>query len=171
MSWFRTLTPSQLDRDAFVTAFADIYEHSPWVAERAYDKGIDAGCDHIETLHALMADTLLNARREEQLALINAHPDLAGKAAIQGELTEASTSEQAGAGISQCTPDEFERFTYLNNAYKDRFGFPFIMAVKGSNRHTILASFEERIHNNPEQEFDRALAEINKIALFRLKDM
>ncbi|GGX45788.1 2-oxo-4-hydroxy-4-carboxy-5-ureidoimidazoline decarboxylase [Saccharospirillum salsuginis] len=171
MSWFQTVTPSQLGREDFIQTFADIYEHSPWVAERTYDGGIDANCDHIETLHALMAKVLLNAERDEQLALINAHPDLAGKAAVQGELTQASTSEQAGAGISQCTPEEFERFTSLNKAYKDKFGFPFIMAVKGSNRHAILASFEERIHNDPADEFDRALAEINKIALFRLQKM
>lgn len=171
MSWFQTVTPSQMSREDFVTAFADIYEHSPWVAERAYDKGLDASCDHIETLHALMADVLLSADRDEQLALINAHPDLAGKAAIQGELTEASTSEQAGAGISNCTPEEFERFTELNEAYKAKFGFPFIMAVKGSNRHAILAAFEERIHNDPSEEFERAIAEINKIALFRLQAM
>jgi len=171
MSWFQTVTPSQLGREEFVSTFADIYEHSPWVAERTFDGGIDANCDHIETLHGLMSKVLLNAQRDKQLALINAHPDLAGKAAVQGELTAASTSEQAGAGISQCTPEEFERFTSLNEAYKEKFGFPFIMAVKGSNRHAILASFEERIHNDPDDEFERALAEINKIALFRLQEM
>jgi OHCU decarboxylase len=107
----------------------------------------------------------------EQLALINAHPDLAGKAAVRGELTASSTAEQAGAGISECTAEEFSRFTQLNDAYKAKFGFPFIMAVKGSNRHQILAAFEERIHNSPEQEFACALAEINKIALFRLQQL
>jgi len=81
----------------------------------------------------------------------------------------SSTSEQSGAGIHECSAEEFARFTELNDAYKARFGFPFIMAVKGSNRHQILAAFEERIHNAPEQEFARALAEINKIALFRLQ--
>lgn len=171
MSRFQTLQPSSLDRDAFVAAFADIYEHSPWVAEQAYDKGVDAGLDDIETLHARMADILLSAPRETQLALINAHPDLAGKAAVRGELTASSTSEQAGAGIHECTAEEFARFTELNDAYKDKFGFIFIMAVKGSNRHQILAAFEERLHNSPEQEFERAIAEINKIALFRLQAM
>ncbi|MBC8650442.1 2-oxo-4-hydroxy-4-carboxy-5-ureidoimidazoline decarboxylase [Pseudomonas sp. MTM4] len=171
MSRFQTLQPSSLDRDAFVAAFADIYEHSPWVAEQAYDKGVDASLDDIETLHARMADILLSAPRETQLALINAHPDLAGKAAVRGELTASSTSEQAGAGIHECTAEEFTRFTELNEAYKDKFGFIFIMAVKGSNRHQILAAFEERLHNTPEQEFDRAVSEINKIALFRLQTM
>ncbi|WP_421682326.1 2-oxo-4-hydroxy-4-carboxy-5-ureidoimidazoline decarboxylase [Stutzerimonas urumqiensis] len=171
MSRFQTLTPSSLDRDQFVAAFADIYEHSPWVAEQAYDRGADASLDDIETLHARMADILLSAPRETQLALINAHPDLAGKAAIRGELTASSTSEQAGAGIHECTAEEFARFTELNDAYKAKFGFIFIMAVKGSNRHQILAAFEERLHNTPEQEFERALKEINKIALFRLQAM
>ncbi|MCY1285569.1 Uric acid degradation bifunctional protein [compost metagenome] len=171
MSRFQTLTPSSLSREAFVETFADIYEHSPWVAEKAFDLGQDAQIDEINGLHQRMADLLLSASHDVQLALINAHPDLAGKAAVRGELTEASTSEQAGAGIHQCTAEEFARFTELNDAYKAKFGFPFIMAVKGSNRHQILAAFEERIHNSPEAEFNRALAEINKIALFRLQQM
>ena len=168
MTAFKTLTPSTLGRDAFVAAFADIYEHSPWVAEKAYGLGNLSELDEIEVLHQRMSDILLSADHAAQLALINAHPDLAGKAAIKGELTESSTNEQAGAGIHQCTAEEFERFTTLNDAYKDKFGFPFIMAVKGSNRHQILAAFETRIHNDAEAEFKEALAQINLIALFRL---
>jgi len=169
MSRFQTLTPSSLSREDFVQAFADIYEHSPWVAEKAYDLGQGSDLDDIETLHARMSDILLSADHATQLALINAHPDLAGKAAVQGQLTEASTNEQAGAGIHQCTSDEFARFTELNDAYKAKFAFPFIMAVKGSNRHQILAAFETRIHNSADTEFACALAEINKIAMFRLQ--
>jgi 2-oxo-4-hydroxy-4-carboxy-5-ureidoimidazoline decarboxylase len=169
MSRFQTLSPSRLSREDFVSAFADIYEHSPWVAEKAYDLGQDASLDEIDSLHQRMADILLSASHEAQLALINAHPDLAGKAAIRGELTASSTAEQAGAGIGECSAEEFARFTELNDAYKAKFGFPFIKAVKGSNRHQILAAFEERIHNSAEQEFATALAEINKIALFRLQ--
>jgi len=169
MSRFQTLTPSSLSREDFVQAFADIYEHSPWVAEKAYDLGQGTDLDDIETLHARMSDILLSADHATQLALINAHPDLAGKAAVRGQLTEASTSEQAGAGIHQCTSDEFARFTELNDAYKAKFAFPFIMAVKGSNRHQILAAFETRIHNSADTEFACALAEINKIAMFRLQ--
>ncbi|MDH2242309.1 2-oxo-4-hydroxy-4-carboxy-5-ureidoimidazoline decarboxylase [Stutzerimonas stutzeri] len=171
MTPFKTIKPSTLDRDAFVAAFADVYEHSPWVAETVYQAGVDETLDDIEVLHTRLSQAMLAADRDTQLALVNAHPDLAGKAAVRGELTASSTSEQAGAGIHQCTPDEFARFTELNEAYKAKFGFPFIMAVKGSNRHQILAAFEERIHNSPEQEFARALAEINKIALFRLQAM
>ena len=169
MSRFQTLTPSRLSRADFVKVFADIYEHSPWVAEKAFDLGLDESVDEVEGLHQRMADILLSASFDAQLALINAHPDLAGKAAIRGELTASSTAEQAGAGIGECNAEEFARFTELNDAYKAKFGFPFIMAVKGSNRHQILAAFETRIHNAPEQEFACALAEINKIALFRLQ--
>jgi OHCU decarboxylase len=169
MSRFQSLTPSALSREAFIEAFADIYEHSPWVAERAWDLGQGADLDDVQTLHARMSDILSSADHATQLALINAHPDLAGKAAVQGQLTQASTDEQAGAGIHQCTPDEFARFTELNEAYKAKFAFPFIMAVKGSNRHQILAAFETRIHNSSDAEFACALAEINKIALFRLQ--
>ena len=168
MTAFKTLKPSALDRDAFVEVFADIYEHSPWVAEKAYDLGQLGELDEVEALHQRMSDILLSASHTDQLALINAHPDLAGKAAVQGQLTEASTHEQAGAGIHQCTAEEFQRFTELNEAYKAKFKFPFIMAVKGSDRHQILAAFETRIHNPADVEFTCALAEINKIALFRL---
>ena len=161
--------PSTLGRDAFVLIFADIYEHSPWVAERAYDQCTQLELDDIERLHARMSQVLLNATRDEQLTLIKAHPDLAGKAAVQGELTAASTDEQASAGIHHCTSEEFARFNRLNQAYKARFGFPFIMAVRGSDRHRILAAFEQRIEHSPQDEFACALAEINKIALFRLQ--
>ncbi|WP_339411139.1 2-oxo-4-hydroxy-4-carboxy-5-ureidoimidazoline decarboxylase [Pseudomonas sp. EA_35y_Pfl2_R5] len=171
MSRFQTLTPSRLSREDFVNVFADIYEHSPWVAEKAFDLGQDGSINEVDGLHQRMADLLLSASHAAQLALINAHPDLAGKAAVRGELTASSTSEQAGAGIHACTAEEFARFTELNDAYKAKFGFPFIMAVKGSNRHQILAAFEERIHNSPEQEFACALAEINNIALFRLQQL
>ena len=169
MSRFQTLTPSRLSRADFVNVFADIYEHSPWVAEKAFELGLDQSVDEVDGLHQRMADILLSANHEDQLALINAHPDLAGKAAIRGELTASSTAEQAGAGISECSAEEFARFTELNDAYKAKFGFPFIKAVKGSNRQQILAAFEERIHHSAEQEFQTALAEINKIALFRLQ--
>ncbi|WP_375056936.1 2-oxo-4-hydroxy-4-carboxy-5-ureidoimidazoline decarboxylase [Zobellella sp. DQSA1] len=171
MSRFTTCTPSTMSRADFVAAFGDIYEHSAWVAETAFDLGLNAEDDEIAQLHGRMAGVLLAADKEAQLALINAHPDLAGKAAVEGKLTQASTNEQAGAGIDQCTAEEFARFTELNNAYKEKFAFPFIMAVKGSNRHQILAAFEERIHNDYDTEFDRAVKEINKIALFRLSDM
>lgn len=161
--------PSTLGRAAFVETFADIYEHSPWVAQQAYDLGPGPELDNIDSLHARMSQVVLGATPEQQMTLIQAHPDLAGKAAVRGELTQASSDEQAGAGIHLCTPEEFQRFTDLNHAYQARFGFPFIMAVKGSDRHQILAAFEARIHHSPQAELACALAEINKIALFRLQ--
>ncbi|GAB3375456.1 2-oxo-4-hydroxy-4-carboxy-5-ureidoimidazoline decarboxylase [Azotobacter armeniacus] len=169
MTAFATVKPSSLSREAFVETFGGVYEHSPWIAEALFVQGIDAADDDIEHLHARLAQVVRKAPREAQLALIQAHPDLAGKAAVRGELSAASSAEQTGAGIQDCTPEEFARFNRLNAAYKARFGFVFIMAVKGSNRQQILAAFEERLNNTPEQEFARALAEIDKIALFRLQ--
>ncbi|TBU88815.1 2-oxo-4-hydroxy-4-carboxy-5-ureidoimidazoline decarboxylase [Phytopseudomonas dryadis] len=169
MSRFQSLTPSQLERTAFIEAFADIYEHSPWIAEQTFDQASGAIPDDIEALHQRMCAQMLGADRARQLALIQAHPDLAGKAALAGQLTAASSAEQAGAGIDACSAEEYARFTALNQAYRQRFGFPFIMAVKGSDRTRILAAFEERLHNTEEQEFARALGEINRIALFRLQ--
>ncbi len=116
-----------------------------------------------------MAATLSRASKEEQLVLIRAHPDLAGKAALKGELTSDSSDEQASAGLDQCSKEELARFEQLNSAYKARFDMPFIMAVRGSDRHQILAGFEERLKNAPVAEFERALQEINRIALLRLE--
>ncbi|KXO13064.1 Urate oxidase [Moritella sp. JT01] len=175
MTRFNTCIPSQLSQSDFVAMFADIYEHSPWVAEEAYQQyqhqGIDGDINDIATLQQCMADILLAANPDQQLALINAHPDLAGRAAVNGELTTASTSEQAGAGIDQCTADEFAHFTQLNDAYKAKFNFPFIKAVRGANRFLILADFKRRIQHNIDTEFKQALLEINKIAAFRLNDL
>jgi len=171
MADLASCTPSQLSRSAFVEHFKDLYEHSPWVAEGVFDGGVSVDLDQSSALLIAFKNVMLGALKEQQLALICSHPDLAGKAAIRGELTAASTSEQAGAGISECSAAEFERFTQLNDAYKARFGFPFIKAVKGSNRHQILAAFESRIDNSAEAEFAQALTEINKIASFRLADM
>jgi OHCU decarboxylase len=171
MTQFKRCKPTEMVRDEFVSCFADIYEHSPWVAESVFDSGLDPDDDHIESLHLKMSMALLNAAESKQLDLINAHPDLAGRAAINGELTAASTAEQAGAGIDQCSEEEFAKFTTYNNSYKSRFNFPFIMAVKGANRYQILESFEKRLGNDSETEFVTALNEINKIALFRLRDM
>lgn len=171
MTNFTTCTPSQLSQVDFVAVFADIYEHSAWVAETVYQQGISTKFDNIATLHLRMSEILLSAPHNKQLALINAHPDLAGRAAINGELTAASTLEQAGAGIDQCTAEEFSRFTELNDAYKAKFKFPFIKAVRGADRHLILADFERRIHNDLDAEFNQALLEINKIAGFRLNDL
>lgn len=161
--------PRSLGEEEFVARFGEVYEHSPWIAREAYQAGLDNQTDTAEGLAAAMSSVARASGEQPLLALIRAHPDLAGRAAKQGKLTADSAAEQAGAGIDQCTPEEFERFQRYNNAYLDRFGFPFVMAVKGSNRHLILAAFEQRLENEPATEFQRALDEIDRIALFRLQ--
>jgi OHCU decarboxylase len=118
-----------------------------------------------------MADCVDNASVERQLELIRAHPDLVGKAAVAGELTEDSSTEQASAGLDRCSPEEYERFEALNRAYRDKFGFPFVMAVRNSSRADILAAFGSRLDNHYDEEFETALAEIHKIAQLRLEAM
>lgn len=167
----RNLTPppSQLDKAAFVAGYGEIYEHSPWVAEQAWERGLAARHDHPEALAELMGQVLGGAPPQRQLEVIRAHPDLAGKAALAGTLTGDSTREQAGAGLDQCSPEELARFEHLNEAYKARFGFPFVMAVKGSDRFAILDAFETRLANDPEEERLTAVEQINRIALLRLQ--
>jgi OHCU decarboxylase len=160
-----------LSRDDFVARFGGIFEHSAWVAEGAYDKGLGPESDSAEGLHADMAAVMRVAPKDKLLALINAHPDLAGKLHAAGRLTADSTREQSSAGLDMLTDAERARFTELNDAYKARFGFPFILAVKGKTKQEILASFETRLHHTPDQEFQTALEQIEKIALLRLKDM
>ena len=160
--------PVKLTREAFVERFGSIYEHSPWVADRTWQRGVDDNHSVVSKLAETMAHVLDEATTDEKLQLIRAHPDLAGKAALQGELTDDSTDEQSSAGLDQCTNEELARFQQLNDAYKAKFNIPFIMAVRGSNRHQILAGFEERLPNDSSIELERALSEINRIALFRL---
>ncbi|GAB2714155.1 2-oxo-4-hydroxy-4-carboxy-5-ureidoimidazoline decarboxylase [Halomonas garicola] len=166
-----TLTPrpSTLSRADFVARYGDVYEHSPWVAEEAFDAGISEQHDVPEALAELMGEMLQQASSEQQLDVIRAHPDLAGKAAKSGALTDDSTREQAGAGLDQCSPEEFERFERLNNAYQEKFGIPFVIAVKGLDRHAILAAFETRLENDPAEERRTAIKQIINIARFRLR--
>ena len=156
-----------LSKDEFVARLGGIYELSPWVAEQAAP--VVAGAADVETVARVMADCVDNASREQQLALIRAHPDLAGKAQIAGELTAASTREQASAGLDQCTPEEYARFQSLNRDYHEKFDFPFVMAVSGSSRTQILDAFERRLQNDRDAEFETALAEIHRIARLRLE--
>lgn len=157
-------------KEAFVARYGGIYEHSPWVAEKTADVLGEATVD-AERLAEMMADCVDNASRENQLALIRAHPDLAGKAQVAGELTAESTTEQSSAGLDQCTSEEFERFQSLNTAYKQKFGFPFVMAVRESGRSEILQAFAARLLNDRDAEFEAALQEIHKIARLRLAAM
>jgi 2-oxo-4-hydroxy-4-carboxy-5-ureidoimidazoline decarboxylase len=163
--------PSTLDRTQFVTLYGRVYEHSPWIADAAWTLGLKPEHDTVEGLHGALVEIVEAAPRERQLALLCAHPDLAGRLAVRGELTAESSGEQASAGLDKCTPEEFQRFTALNTTYRDRFPFPFIMAVKGKSRGEILAAFEQRMRNDEAAEFRTALSEVHKIALLRLRDL
>jgi len=165
------MSPRELSRIAFVDRFGGVFEHSPWVAEAAFDAGLDTACDTASGLHARMSGAMMAGTDEQKLALIMAHPDLAGRLARAGRLTAESTKEQASAGLDQLTDEERARFTELNDAYKARFGFPFIMAVKGRSKDEIMGAFERRIAHDRDQEFSTALSEISRIALLRLGDM
>jgi OHCU decarboxylase len=164
------LKPSTMSPAIFLDRFGDIFEHSPWVAVAAHKKGLGTGADTAAGLHARMVSVLHLGTKEQKLALIRAHPDLAGRLALAKQLTADSTKEQTSAGLDRLSPEELARFTQLNDAYKAKFGFPFIKAVKGATKDIILKAFEERLPNDPAREFETALVEIEKIAMFRLKD-
>ena len=163
--------PSSLDRDAFIGRFGGIYEHSPWVAETVFEAGVGAAEDEVEGLAARMAAVVEAGGAERQMALLEAHPELAGRLAVAGRLTADSTSEQASAGLDRCSPEEFRRFSELNAAYGARFGFPFIIAVRGLSRADILAAFERRVGNDRASELRTALDQVHRIARLRLEAM
>ena len=163
--------PSTLDHDGFVDAYGGVYEHSDWIAEAAYADGLTKQDDTAEGLAGRMAAIVDAAPNDRKLDLLNAHPELAGKLAIAGDLTESSRSEQASVGLDQCTPEEFSEFQDLNARYRKRFGFPFIIAVRGLDRVAILAALRMRVENGPNDEFITALGQVHKIARLRLAAM
>jgi 2-oxo-4-hydroxy-4-carboxy-5-ureidoimidazoline decarboxylase len=156
-----------LGRDAFVQAFGDVAEHSPWVAERAAARRPFADR---EAMAGAFIDAIFDASDAEKLALVRAHPDLAGRAAVSGEIANESKREQAGAGLDRLTPQEFARFSELNETYRARFQFPFILAVKGATKHQILDAFQKRINSDPEAELAMAIRQIARIVTFRIED-
>ncbi|MBB2696724.1 2-oxo-4-hydroxy-4-carboxy-5-ureidoimidazoline decarboxylase [Rhizobium phaseoli] len=160
-----------LSREDFVSRFGGVFEHSPFIAERAYDAGSVTEPLTPSGVHAALAAVFRAASREERLGVLRAHPDLAGRLAIAGELTEDSRKEQAGAGLDRLSPEEHARFSELNSAYVGKFGFPFIIAVKGLGKDDILSAFETRIGNGLDEEFATATAQVERIALLRLTSM
>jgi OHCU decarboxylase len=156
------------DRETFVARYGALFEHSPWVAEAAFEDGPFAGD---EALLGAMVTAVERAPRERQLALIRAHPDLAGRAAIAGELTPDSAREQAAAGLDRLTADEYEAFTRTNAAYRERHGFPFVICAREHDKHSILAAAGERLEHDTDTEIGVALAEIAKIARLRLGEL
>ncbi|MDR3700901.1 MAG: 2-oxo-4-hydroxy-4-carboxy-5-ureidoimidazoline decarboxylase [Candidatus Sulfopaludibacter sp.] len=151
-----------LTRERFVETLGLVFEDSPWVAERAWAK---RPFSSVKELHAVMTAEVESATHEEQLALLRAHPDLGARA----RMSEASTGEQAGAGLDQLTPQEFETLQQFNGTYRRKFGFPFLYAVKGAAMHDILVALAVRLDSQPEEEFRQALWEVYRIAWFRLE--
>jgi 2-oxo-4-hydroxy-4-carboxy-5-ureidoimidazoline decarboxylase len=156
---------NNLPREAFVARLGSIYEHSPWVAERAFAARPFASLD---ALHDAMHAAMMSAASTEQMALIRAHPELAGRVAA-AELTEHSRREQSGAGLDRITSEERNRMQQLNDRYRQRFGFPFIVAVKGLGWSGIIERMEARLSNTPQQEVATALQQVGRIARFRLE--
>ena len=157
---------NRLARTDFTQKLGEIFEHAPWVAEGAYDA---RPFQSIESLHQAMTAVIIAAPPSVKLGLIRNHPELAGKAALAGELTASSTNEQKGAGLDQCSPAEFAELTALNRAYTDKFSMPFVIAVRGLTRTDIIAALRRRIDNNADTEQSEALSQIYRIGRFRLE--
>ncbi|HEV7492480.1 2-oxo-4-hydroxy-4-carboxy-5-ureidoimidazoline decarboxylase [Baekduia sp.] len=156
------------DRDAFVARFGGVFEASPWIAEAAWEGGPYAS---VAALHAAMVAVVDGAPCSARLALIRAHPELAGKAAIAGTLTAESTREQAAAGLDRLTPQQHARLLELTAAYRERFGFPFVVCAREHTADSIIATAAERLAHDPDTEERTALAEIAKIAALRVVDL
>jgi OHCU decarboxylase len=165
------VAPSQMDKTAFIEAFGSVFEHSPWIAERAFDAELGPANDTAQGLHFALRTYFRAASEEERLGVLKAHPDLAGKLAIAKRLTAASTDEQASAGLDALTDEERDAFTRLNEAYTEKFGFPFIIAVKDNTKASILEAFKRRLENSHEEEFATACAQVERIARLRLEAM
>ena len=159
--------PSEMSRSVFLARFGAVYEASPWVAEAVWPQAETGALEDPGALAREMRTVVDAAPLEMKLALIRAHPELASRA----KMADASVREQSGAGLDQCSPAEFDAFQRLNAAYNARFGFPFIIAVKGLTRAEILAAFAARLANDPETEFEAAIEQIHRIAGFRLADL
>jgi OHCU decarboxylase len=157
-----------MDDSRFTETLGRVFEHAPWVAARATRK---RPFESREDLHRAMVAVVAAASGEEQLALVRGHPELAGKAAIAGAMTAESKTEQGGAGLDRLTPAQFEKFHALNDSYRAKFGFPFILAVKGRNAAEILTIFAQRLGNERDVELREALAQIARISGFRLADL
>ncbi|MEP2682057.1 MAG: allantoinase PuuE [Sulfitobacter sp.] len=160
--------PSEMDRETFVAEFGGMFEHSPWIAEGAFDLELGATHDNAAGIHNALARVFRNASEEQRLGVLTAHPDLAGKLAAAGRLTKESTAEQAGAGLDLLTDEERETFQNLNAEYVERHGFPFIIAVKDNTKSSILEAFHRRIKNDRDTEFSEACRQVERIAELRL---
>jgi 2-oxo-4-hydroxy-4-carboxy-5-ureidoimidazoline decarboxylase len=159
---------NKLEREGFVQKIGPVFEYSPWIAEMTWQK---RPFGNLENLHHALCETVKDAGEEKQLALIRAHPDLVGRAALAGTLTRESTGEQASAGLNKLSPEEIDLFQKQNVAYKNKFGFPFVICARMNKKETILAGFERRLKNSRNAEIKTALEEIFKIVELRLQDL
>lgn len=167
----RFARPSQMDRDSFVAKFGGVFEHSAWIAERAHGLELGPAHDSAVGLHNALARIFRSASEAERLGVLTAHPDLAGKLAAAKRLTAESTAEQASAGLNALTDSERAEFVAQNAAYTEKFGFPFIVAVRDHDKASIKAAFARRLANDRDVEFAQACHQVERIALHRLKDM
>jgi chitin deacetylase len=163
--------PSAMTRARFVERFGAVFEHSPWIAERAFGLELGPAHDSAAGLANALARVFRSASAEDRLGVLRAHPDLAGKLAAARRLTPESTAEQASAALDALTDSERDRFTWLNAAYSQKHGFPFIIAVRDHDKAGILAAFETRLAQDTAQEFATACAQVERIARLRLKDL
>lgn len=163
--------PSQMEKDAFVAAYGGIFEHSPWITDRAHALELGPAHDCAAGVHNALCRIFRTASHDERLSVLTAHPDLAGKLAQAGRLTAESTSEQASAGLDMLTDAERETFVTLNAAYMAKHGFPFIIAVRDYDKAGILAAFERRSAQDTAVEFAEACKQVERIAQFRLQDI
>jgi OHCU decarboxylase len=163
-----SLKPSRMDQGTFVGHFGGIFEHSAWVAEGAYALELGPTHDNAVGVHQMMARVFRGADADARLAVLKAHPDLAGKLAAAKRLTAESTAEQASVGLDALTDDERESFVALNTAYTNKFGFPFIIAVRDNTKASIMQAFERRINNDRDAEFTEACRQVERIAELRL---
>jgi 2-oxo-4-hydroxy-4-carboxy-5-ureidoimidazoline decarboxylase len=154
-----------MDEETFEKTLGGIYEESPWVARAVFAK---KPFSSVRALADAMASAVADSEEDVKLALLRAHPDLAGKAALANQMTDASVEEQARAGLAHCTAEELERFTKLNDAYRKKFGWPFILAVRNATKRAILAAFERRLSNDSCGERAECLTQVHKIAYMRL---
>ena len=165
------LTPSAMDRTAFVEAFGGVFEHSPWIAEAAFDLELGPAHDNAAGLHNALARIFRRADQDRRLGVLKAHPDLAGKLAAAKRLTAQSTAEQTSAGLDALTDDERATFTRLNEAYVGKNGFPFIIAVRDHDKAGILKAFQRRLDNDGASEFAEACRQVERIARLRLDEI
>ena len=157
-------TFNKLNKSEFLSTFGNVFERTEWIAEKCYDL---KPYKSVDELFLKMMEIFENAQKESHLEILNAHPDLA----VEKKLTKDSKNEQKGASLNQCTEEEFEEFKKLNEQYKKKFGFPFIIAVKGKNKEEILNNFRQRITNDINLEFEEAKKQVKKIASFRLSEI